>query len=84
MAPVMLRIAWCESRHRQFNKVGGPIENPVTHDIGIFQINPIWFLTFAKLGLSIYTIEGNIEAAKHILETQGIKAWSSSKKCWGQ
>lgn len=83
-APIMREIARCESTIRQHNEVGGPIENPVTHDIGIFQINPIHFNEFAKLGISIYTVDGNIQAARVLFDQSHLAPWRSSLKCWGE
>lgn len=82
-APIMTEIARCESSLRQYNEVGGPIENPVTHDIGAFQINPIHFNEFAKLGISIYTLEGNIKAARVLFDQSHLAPWRSSLTCWG-
>lgn len=82
-APIMQEIARCESTLRQHNDIGGPIENPVTHDIGLFQINPIHFNEFAKLGISIYTVEGNIKAARVLFDQSHLGPWRSSLKCWG-
>lgn len=82
---VMVRVAYCESRHRQFNKSGAVLrgeQNP--QDVGIFQINEYWNLAESKkIGNNIYTIEGNIKHAKYMFERYGTKPWAWSQWCWG-
>lgn len=49
------------------------------------QINELYHLeTAEKLGLDIYTIEGNVAYAKHLYEEQGAKPWMSSSPCWAK
>lgn len=82
---VMVRVAWCESKHRQFNKKGTVLrgeQNP--QDVGIFQINEYWNLAEAqRLGHNIYSVDGNIEHAKYMFKRYGTKPWSWSQWCWG-
>ena len=83
-AEMMTRIAYCESKLRQFNERGRVVRNPVSPDYGVFQIHkPTWGHEADKLGLDIYTVEGNIEMADYILKTQGIAAWRASAACHG-
>lgn len=77
-ADLMLKIALCESSLRQ------DICNPKTPDCGLFQINETsWGEKAKELGLDYKnSVDDNIQMAKHILDTQGIKAWNPSKSCW--
>jgi len=81
---IMVKIAFCESGGRQFNSDGTVIrgrENP--KDVGKFQINEYYHLADSKrLGMDIYTLEGNTAYATHLYETQGTKPWSASLGCW--
>ena len=40
--------------------------------------------TAAKLGLDIYTIQGNVAYAQYLYQKEGTQPWSSSKPCWGK
>ena len=84
-APIMRKIAYCESRNRQFDKDGSVIRGVVnSRDVGIFQINEKYHLSDSKkMGLNIHTVEGNLEYAKYLYEKQGTRPWNSSKPCWG-
>ncbi len=84
-APIMHKIAYCESRNRQFNPDGSVIRGVVnSRDVGIFQINEKYHLSDSqKMGLNIHTVEGNLEYAKYLYEKQGTRPWNSSKPCWG-
>jgi hypothetical protein len=85
-APIMERVAYCESTHTQFSSEGvvhrGVVNNK---DVGIFQINEKYHLKDSKkMGIDIYTIEGNMEYARHLYEEQGLQPWSASRPCWGK
>ena len=84
-APIMQKIAYCESRNRQFDKDGSVIRGVVnSKDVGIFQINERYHLSDSqKMGINIHTVEGNLEYAKYLYEKQGTRPWNSSKPCWG-
>ncbi len=81
---VPLSIAFCESTHRQFQEDGRVVRGKEnSQDVGIFQINEKYHLEDSKkLGYDIYTTEGNIDYAMHLLESQGKKPWVWSKPCW--
>lgn len=83
-APVMARVAYCESHFRHFNKSGTILRGAVTpKDVGVMQINEGYHSETAKrLGYDIHTLEGNVAYARHLYETQGVQPWSASKKCW--
>ncbi len=77
-------IANCESHGRQFDKDGHIVRGAVNpQDIGLFQINEEYHLKQSqKLGMDIYTLQGNIDYAMHLIKTQGSKPWFWSKTCW--
>ncbi len=83
-APILKRIAACESETRQFNTDGTVLRgwmNP--QDVGLMQINEKYHLdTATKLGLDIYTLEGNADYAMYLYKTQGVKPWIHSSHCW--
>ncbi len=84
--PVMAEIASCESHFKQFGADGQVLKNSKSSAVGIFQIMSSIHSTFAdeKLGLDIYTIQGNVAYAKYIYEKQGTAPWNASKSCWGK
>ncbi len=82
--PVMIEVAFCESRWQQFNKDGQVlrgIEN--RSDVGVMQINEKYHAAKAvQLGYNLYSTEGNMAYARYLYETQGTKPWVHSKWCW--
>lgn len=84
-APIMQRIAYCESRNRQFDTDGSVFRGVVNNkDVGVFQINEKYHLSDSqKMGINIHTVDGNLEYAKYLYEKQGTRPWSSSRPCWG-
>lgn len=81
-----LRIAFCESTYRQFDKDGKPLRGIHNKDdVGLFQINEKYHLEKSqKLGFDIYSTEGNIDYAVWMLKHQGSKPWIWSKPCWNK
>lgn len=85
-APIMVSIASCESRLRQFNS-DGTVRRGVAnnHDIGLFQINSDYHEEAAKkLGMDIYSLEGNVAYAKVLYERNGTRDWNWSKGMWSE
>lgn len=84
-APIMVRIAHCESRFRQYNRDGTVFRGKITpKDTGVFQINEYWHLAKAtRMGMDIHTLDGNIAYARHLYESNGTTDWKWSRKCWG-
>ena len=82
--PILVEIARCESTFRQYDKNGGIIRGIVNKgDVGVMQINERYHADEAvKLGLNIYTTEGNVAFAKHLYDKFGSQPWSSSEDCW--
>jgi hypothetical protein len=78
--PEMVQTIECESHFRQYDKTGKVLTG-VTGDIGIMQIAPqYWLEESRRLGLDIYTPEGNVAMAQIILEKQGKRAWVCYKE----
>jgi soluble lytic murein transglycosylase-like protein len=81
----MIDIARCESRYKQFDSSGKVIKNPNSTAMGIMQIMASIHVPAAeKLGLDIYTIQGNVAYAKYLFEREGTTPWLSSSACWGK
>jgi len=80
----MIEVSRCESTFRHtVNGVvlKGFVDN---RDTGAMQINTFYHLATAKkLGLDIFTIEGNLAYARYVYDRQGTQPWNASKKCWG-
>lgn len=76
-APVMIAVAKCESRYRQFSMQGTVLRGGTNKGyIGIFQIGERLHLApAAKLGMDINTVEGNIAYARHMYDAQGSVPW---------
>ena len=83
--PVMVAVARCESKFRQWGEDGEALRGVINNkDRGIFQINEIYHLNPAlKIGIDILTTEGNIEYAKILYEQSGTRPWDWSRACWG-
>jgi len=48
------------------------------------QINEKYHLDEAKkLGIDIYTVEGNMEFARILYDKFGTEPWNASSACWG-
>lgn len=84
--PVMVEIARCESHFMQYNKDGSVHRGTVNNkDVGVMQVNEFYHAdTATKLGLDIYTIQGNVAYAKYLYDKEGTAPWSSSEPCWGK
>jgi hypothetical protein len=84
-SPVTLKkIAWCESRNRQFNPDGTVLRGVVNaQDVGKHQINEKYHLADSiKLGFDIHTLEGNTAYAEYLYSKQGSTPWNWSAHCW--
>ena len=81
---ILKEIARCESGNRQFGKDGKVLRGRVNpKDVGLYQINEYWHLADSKkMGIDIYTSEGNEEYALYLYRTQGTRPWNASKPCW--
>ena len=84
--PIMIEVARCESHFKQFDK-DGSIHRGVVNDkdLGVMQVNEYYHgKTAAKLGLDLYTIQGNVAYAKYLYEKEGTRPWMSSSPCWSK
>lgn len=84
--PILSKVAYCESRYRQFDSNGNVLRGMVnSSDVGVMQINEYYHLSDSKkLGLDIHTLEGNLAYAKNLYERQGIAPWVHSSPCWNK
>lgn len=82
--PVLVDIAFCESRFRQTDEQGVILRGKVNRrDIGVMQINLDYHERDAKKsGLDLTTLEGNVSYARELYEKQGTDPWVYSSKCW--
>lgn len=82
--PVMERIAKCESdkQHKENGQVLLRGNKNKTVDVGIYQINSVWFKKATELGYDLTTREGNTAMAMWIYHNRGTSDWSASYKCW--
>lgn len=97
-APVMDRIATCESHNSQMctealAKMGmcnayevGQVLHHVnkngTIDTGVMQINSIHGAEAAALGFNLDNEEDNRAYGKYLYANKGTGDWSASQKCW--
>src|ERR1035437_247883 len=84
--PIMVDIAYCESRNRQTEPDGSVFRGKAnSSDIGVMQINEKYHAQEAKnLGYDIYTLDGNMAFARYLYEREGAHPWLSSSPCWAQ
>lgn len=79
--PVMIEIARCESKFRQFTDAGNPLRSAGM--IGVFQFyESIHAPGASVLGFDLTTLEGNLGYAKHVYQSEGTAPWNGSKYCW--
>lgn len=84
-APVMDRIAKCESGGRHTDSTGQVVLRGNTNktvDVGLYQINSVWYKKATELGLDITKESDNEAMAYWIYENRGTGDWYSSEKCW--
>ena len=84
--PIMIEIARCESRFKQFDSDGSIHRGVVNRsDLGVMQVNEYYHGKVAdKLGLDLYTIQGNVAYAKYLYDKEGVQPWMSSSPCWSK
>ncbi len=84
--PILAEVAKCESDFRQYDEHGAVLrgrENGA--DVGVMQINEKYHLAESKrLGMDIYTIEGNLRYAQVLYNQMGTDPWSASAPCWSK
>lgn len=84
--PIMAEVARCESRYRQYDKDGSIFRGIVNNkDVGVFQVNEYYHLERSKkLGIDIYSVDGNMRYARILYNESGTAPWVSSSPCWGK
>ncbi len=84
--PILVDIAKCESRFRQFDKNGNVLRGEKNKsDLGLMQINEYYHAKKAlELGHNLNTTEGNMAYAKYLYDREGGQPWISSSKCWAK
>ncbi len=82
--PVMIEIARCESKFRQFTDSGNVLRGGMSGGmVGVFQFYESIHTGAAKaLGFDLATLEGNMAYARHVYNAQGTAPWDSAKFCW--
>ena len=82
--PVLIQIAKCESRFRQYDENGNLLYNEQgSSAVGVMQImSSIHSDDARRLGFDIRTLEGNLGYARHLYEHQGTSPWNASAYCW--
>ena len=77
-------ICTCESGWKHYDENGKVLRGRINpDDIGICQINQnYWGDDAERLGLDIFTEEGNKKMAEWIYEKYGDNPWNWSRACW--
>lgn len=80
----MVQVAQCESGLTQFDAPNHVLRGRITPaDIGLFQVNAEYHADQAKkLGINLYSLDGNIQYAKYLYNKNGLRDWNASKSCW--
>ncbi len=75
--PVMIDIARCESKFRQFTDAGNVFRGGAGNQmIGVFQFyESIHKASALALGFDMATVEGNLGYARHLYQAQGTTPW---------
>ena len=84
--PVMIEIARCESKFRQFNADGTVLRGGWNNGmVGVFQFfESIHVGSALARGYDLSTLEGNLGYAKHLYASSGTTPWNSAKSCWSK
>jgi len=82
--PVMIEIARCESKFRQYADSGNVFRGGVGQQmVGVFQFFDRYHERAASaLGFDIETLDGNLAYARHVYTLEGTAPWISAQDCW--
>ena len=82
--PVMIEIARCESKFRQFADSGNVLRGGVGGQmVGVFQFFDRYHTSPAyELGFDIETVDGNLAYARYVYDRQGTAPWNAARDCW--
>jgi hypothetical protein len=86
-APVMERIIKAESGGHQYAANGQVlihINTNGTVDLGVGQINSVWFSLATKLGYDLTKESDNPAFAEYLYQNYGTDPWYSSKSLWSR
>ena len=83
--PIMIKVAYCESRFVHVNPETGEVMrgwmNP--SDVGVMQINQYYHNDTAKaMNLDLLDFEDNLAYARNLYEREGTRPWNASRPCW--
>ena len=86
-APVMVKIAKCESGFKHFDPNGpnglNTNPDPRSSASGVFQILLKTHGPKARrLGFDITTVKGQLGYARHLYKLGGTRDWKESRSCW--
>ncbi len=86
LAPVMERIAHCESSgtHTKNGQVIFKANTDGSVDIGLYQINSVHNKEASKLGYDLTNEKDNEAFALYLYHNYGTSPWSASAKCWNK
>lgn len=81
--PMLIKVAECESRFRQYDSDGNVFRGIIPEDVGVMQINEkYWGDTADKIGVDLYTTQGNMVYARYLYNKEGLRPWKASSACW--
>jgi len=85
--PVLERIIECESHNNHYDKNGQVLMRSNTNktvDIGVAQINTVWFAKATELGYDLTKEEDNRAMALWIIRNKGTSPYSATYSCWNK
>lgn len=84
--PVMIDIAYCESKFTHYLPSGSTLRGRMVHtDLGVMQINEYFHgAAAARLGLNLHTLEDNLAYARYLYLREGTRPWYPSQACWSR
>lgn len=74
----MIKILTCESGLKQWDNSGGVLMSK-TSDMGISQINHVWWDKAKELGYDLMNPVDNLNMGYYIWKQQGFEAWTCSR-----
>ena len=86
-APVLDRIAICESGNKHIDKTGQVLmktNDNKSVDVGVMQINSIWFKKASEMKLDLTKESDNRAFAQYLYANYGTEPWVWSKGCWNK
>ncbi len=85
-SPILIRIAFCESTFRHYEKDGSVLRGVKNkRDVGVMQINEFYHASKAdELKLDLENITDNMAYAQYLYDKKGTQPWAASRPCWGK